>query len=180
MANERLARRYATAVFSVARDRKAVDRIGDDLQTLSDGIYAEATTARFFTAPIIDRYQKEDALAKAFGGKVDDVALHALLLLVRKHRESLLREIVAQYRALQMQARGAELLTLTSARPLSESELRALVGRLEKIYGKTFDVNAVVDPNAIGGVRITMGDRRIDGTVDGRLEELTRTLFSKN
>lgn len=180
MPNETLARRYANAVFSVAQERSKVERVGDDLQTLAEAIGSNEETSRFFTAPIVDRYQKEAAIAKAFDGKVDEVALHALLLLVRKHRETLLGELLAQYRALQMQARGAEALTVTSARPLADGELRALVERLEKIYGKKFDATATVDPSAIGGVRITMGDRRVDGTVAGRLEELTRALFATN
>jgi F-type H+-transporting ATPase subunit delta len=87
---------------------------------------------------------------------------------------------VRQYDALQLQARGEEPLTITSAKQLSADELRSLVSRLEKLYGKKFSVTQTVQPNLIGGVRIMMGDRRIDGTVEGRLEELTRTLFAKN
>jgi F-type H+-transporting ATPase subunit delta len=54
------------------------------------------------------------------------------------------------------------------------------VNRLQSIYGKKFEVRQVVDPNLIGGVRITMGDRRIDGTISGQLDALARTLFSPN
>ena len=49
MANETLARRYATAVFSLAQDRKAIAKIGDDLSALSDAIYADPMAAAFFT-----------------------------------------------------------------------------------------------------------------------------------
>jgi len=180
MANETLARRYANAVFAVAQERSSAQRVGDDLEALAKAIDSNAETQRFFTAPIVDRYKKEAAIAKALEGQVDEVALHALLLLVRKHRETLLGQLLAQYRALQMQARGAEPLTVTSAQPLADAELRALVERLEQIYGKKFDATATVDPSAIGGMRITMGDRRVDGTVAGRLEELTRVLFATN
>jgi F-type H+-transporting ATPase subunit delta len=179
MANETLARRYAMAVFSLATDRGAVERIGLDLQAMADAIYSDETTSQFFVAPVIDRYAKERAFTNAFAGKVDEIALHTLLLLVRKHRESLLRETIAQYRALQQQARGYEPLTVTSARPLAADELRSTVARLEKVYGKKFDVTQRDSPDLIGGMRITMGDRRIDGTVAGRLEELARTLFAQ-
>ena len=180
MANETLARRYANAVFSLAQDRNAIAKIGNDLAALTDAIYADPTTAAFFTAPIVDRYEKERAFSAVFSGKVDEVALHSLLLLVRKHREALLREIVAQYRILERRARGAEPLTVTTAKPLSADELRSMVARLEKHYGKTFEVTQRVDAGVIGGARITMGDRRIDGTVAGRLEELSRQLFAQN
>jgi F-type H+-transporting ATPase subunit delta len=180
VANETLARRYATAVFSLAEERNVVAKVGKDLQSLTDAIYADSTTAAFFTAPIVDRYRKESALSAVFNGKVDDIALHSLLLLVRKHRESLLRELIAQYRVLERQARGAEPLIVVTAKPLAAGELGEMVARLEKVYGKTFEVTQRVDADVIGGVRITMGDRRIDGTVAGRLEELSRALFAQN
>ena len=180
MANEIAARRYATAVFQLASAAQAVQPVGRDLHALADAIYQDEATERFFLSPVIERSQKERVLASAFAGKAHDVALHTVLLLVRKRREVLLGEIVRQYDALELQARGAEPLTITSARELSGDALRTLIGRLETAYGKRFEVTQRVDPALIGGVRIMMGDRRIDGSVEGRLEELSRTLFAQN
>ncbi len=100
--------------------------------------------------------------------------------MVRKRRESLFGETIDEYRKLQLAARGEEPIVVTSAKPLSAEELAATVARLETIYGKKFQVKQVVDPNAIGGVRILMGDRRVDGTVAGRLDTLARSLFARN
>jgi F-type H+-transporting ATPase subunit delta len=179
MANETVARRYALAVFQLADEAHAVDAVGKDLHAIRDAIYEDETTKGFFLSPVIDRKEKERLLSSAFDRKAHEIALNTLLLLVRKRREALLREIVQQYDALQLQARGEDSLTITSAKQLSGDELRALVQRLEKLYGKKFSVTQTVQPNLIGGVRIMMGDRRIDGTVEGRLEELTRTLFAQ-
>jgi F-type H+-transporting ATPase subunit delta len=179
MANETVARRYALAVFQLADEAHTVDAVGKDLHMLRDAVYGDATSKGFFLSPVIDRKQKERVLFTAFAGKVQDIALHTALLLVRKRREALLREIVEQYDGLQMQARGEEPMSITSARELSAAELGSMVERLERLYGKKFSVTQTVQPNLIGGVRIMMGDRRIDGSVQGRLEELTRTLFAK-
>ncbi|MBV8331977.1 MAG: ATP synthase F1 subunit delta [Candidatus Eremiobacteraeota bacterium] len=178
MVNETLARRYATAIFSLASDAGAGDRIGEDLQSMAASIEGDAQAHQFFVAPVIARDDKERVLTAAFGGRVDEIALHAVLLLVRKRREALLGAIVAEYRKLQLQARGTEALTLTSARQLDFNEVRSMVERLERLYGKKYEVKQVVDPELIGGVRILMGDKRIDGTVSGRLEALARTLFA--
>ena len=180
MIDETLARRYATAVFSLASEDGNAERTGDDLAAIAAAIGNDATTRDFFEAPVIDRATKERVLAQVFDGKIGDVALHTLLLLVRKRRERLLSTLVAEYRKLQQAQRGAESLTLTSAHALSGAELAAMVERLERIYHKKFDVKHVVDPAVIGGVRILMGDRRVDGTVAGRLENLARELFASN
>ena len=180
MANETLARRYATAVFSLAHEKNAVERVGHDLGAIARAIGEDANTRNFLLAPIIDRATKERVFKSVFGAEVDDIALHTLLLLVRKRRESLLDALLVEYRKLELQARGAESLIVTTARELSEIEVRTLVERLERIYDKKFEPTIRRDPSLIGGVRVTMGDRRIDGSVEGRLEELTRTLFASN
>jgi len=180
MANETLARRYATAVFSLAQEANAAERVGNDLSEIARTIASDRTIAEFFVAPTISRYDKERALTEAFRGRFDEIALHTLLLLVRKRREAILSELIVEYRKLELQARGAEALVLTTARELSESEVRDLVARLERLYSKKFEVSVQRDPSLIGGVRVRVGDRRLDASIAGRLEELSRSLFAQN
>jgi F-type H+-transporting ATPase subunit delta len=176
MVNQTLARRYAIAVARLAREQEAVDRVSGDLQMLAGMIGSPGLINDFFESPVIDRPFKERVLGEAFEGKVHPIALHALLLLVRKRREVLLKTIVAEYLTLERAARGAETLRLESARRLDSAELSRLVAKLESLYGKKFEVTEVVDPRLIGGLRIMMGDRRIDDSISGRLGALAREL----
>jgi F-type H+-transporting ATPase subunit delta len=174
--NQTLARRYAIAIVTLAREQDAVRRVGADLVTMSKAIGEDGLVRDFFVAPIIERATKERVLREAFEGRVHPIALHTLLLLVRKRREALLDAIVTQYLALEREARGVETLTLQSARALDREERLRLVSRLELLYRKKFEVTEVVDPQLIGGLRIMMGDRRIDATISGRLNALAREL----
>ena len=180
MVNQTLARRYATAIFQLAGEQGAVDQVGSELRILSDAIEDNESALNFFLSPVVERAQKEQTLTAAFEGKAHPIALHAMLLLVRKRREALLRQIVREYGALELAARGLEPLTITSAKPLEAAELRQLVAQLEKIYDKKFEITQRVQPDLIGGVRILMGDRRVDGSVEGRFQELARTLMARN
>ncbi|HEY2474734.1 MAG TPA: ATP synthase F1 subunit delta [Candidatus Cybelea sp.] len=176
MVNQTLARRYAVAVDMVARDRGISQKIASDLTAISHAIGDHGKIYEFFASPVVPRPDKERLLTAAFGQHVDPVALHTLLLLVRKRRETLLGALLSEYLALQRAARGAETLVLTSARPLDRGEYAALVGNLERVFGKKFEVTERVDPKLIGGVRIVMGDRRIDASIAGRLDSLAREL----
>ncbi|HET9394152.1 MAG TPA: ATP synthase F1 subunit delta [Candidatus Rubrimentiphilum sp.] len=180
MVNQTLARRYATAIFQLASEQKAVEQVGGELRILSDAIEDNESALNFFLSPVVERSEKEQTLTAAFEGKAHPIALHAMLLLVRKRREGLLRQIVREYGALELAARGLEPLTITTAKPLEAGELRQLVSQLEKTYDRKFEVTQRVQPDLIGGVRILMGDRRIDGSIEGRFAELARTLMARN
>jgi len=177
MPNETLARRYATAVFQLAQESNRVPAVQRDLHAFVQALDADAGVRRFFRSPVVDRKAKESIVADAFG-KFDPIALHTVLLLIRKRREALAEEIVAQFDRLERGARGAETLRVTSARPLPKAELDAIVRRLGQAYRTAFDVTAVVDPQLIGGVRLTMGDKAADGSVAGRLDDIARLLSS--
>ncbi len=179
MVNQTLARRYAVAVASLASEAQVTDRVGEDLGTVAELIGGRGELHDFFVSPVISRPDKERVLANAFEAALHPIALHTLLLLVRKRREPLLNGIVSEYRALQRAARGAQILTLTSARTLDRADYGALIERLERLYAKKFEVTEVVDPQVIGGVRIMMGDRRIDATISGRLDSLARELATQ-
>ncbi len=180
MQNETLARRYATAIFNIAKGSNTVDAVGRDLGSIADAIASSDDVRRFYLSPVVQRKEKAAILESVFGTRVDVTALHALLLLVRKRREALLAPIVSEYAKLARDAAGKEPLEVVSARALDATELSGIVARLQRSYGKSFEVTQRVDPGLLGGVRITMGDRRIDGSLAGRLDELSRELFARN
>ena len=180
MVNRTLARRYAIAAIGVAGERGAVKRVGADLAAVAQAIGPYGLVHDFFVAPVIGRPEKERVLTEVFEKLIDPVSLHTLLLLVRKRREALLQPIAREYAKLAREAAGKEPLEIVSARDLGSNELDTIVTRLSQKYGKAFDVTQRTDPSLLGGVRITMGDRRIDGSLAGRLDELSRELFVRN
>ena len=51
-----------------------------------------------------------------------------------------------------------------------------LATALGRKYGRDIQLNVIVDPNVVGGVRVDIGDEVIDGTIAARLDEAQRRI----
>ena len=56
------------------------------------------------------------------------------------------------------------------------AELERLASALSAKYGRPVHLNTIVDPTIIGGIKVSIGDDVIDGTIAGRLEDARRQL----
>jgi F-type H+-transporting ATPase subunit delta len=78
------------------------------------------------------------------------------------------------------ESQGLSRATVVTAVPLPDDLERDLAARLEKLTGRRLLLTKTVDPAVLGGVRVTMGDRVIDGTVRTNLDKLRAQLFRTN
>ena len=67
---------------------------------------------------------------------------------------------------------------VTSAVPLTDSELTALVASLEQSLSKKVKVDAHVDPEILGGLVVKVGNRIADQSVTTLLAELREQLLA--
>ena len=65
---------------------------------------------------------------------------------------------------------------VVSATPLTSAQRDRLGAALERIYGRTIQLHADVDPAVLGGLRVQVGGETVDGTVASRLEDARRRL----
>ncbi|MGA9102719.1 F0F1 ATP synthase subunit delta [Aeromicrobium sp.] len=63
-----------------------------------------------------------------------------------------------------------------TAYELGDAERNRLAEALSSAYGHDVHLNVIVDPSIVGGLRVSIGDEVIDGTVSGRLEDARRQL----
>jgi len=176
MQNETVARRYASAAFELASEAGGIAEAGRDLAAARDALFGSEDVRRFFLSPVFQRSDKLRLVREALAGKLDDIAFHTVLLLVRKRREALLPAIVSAYQEFALAAQEKEPLEILSARELDPKEVADIVARVSRASGKSFEVTERIDPRLLGGVCLTLGDVRVDGSIAGRLAQLARDL----
>lgn len=84
--------------------------------------------------------------------------------------------VLESYVAVAAQLRDRLAATVTSAVELGDAEKSRLGHALARVYGRPVQLNVIVDPAIVGGLRVQVGDEVIDGTIATRLEDARRTM----
>ena len=87
-------------------------------------------------------------------------------------------EIVRVFEALSNEAQGIVIADVTTASSLDAGQESRLQEKLAGVTGKEVRLRLHEDPKVIGGVVVRIGDKRIDGSVTGRLARLTGDLMA--
>ena len=74
----------------------------------------------------------------------------------------------------QFKARYNEDHNIAEAVALTEAQAQALKERLEKISGKTVLLTQKTDSTVLGGIRVELEGKQLDGTVQERLSSLKK------
>ena len=174
MLNLQLARKYSRAIFELAQDEGKLVPYGEELAGVYKDLESVPGIWGYFSNPELQRSDKKALIKKLFEGELSEDVYHFLLLLVDKRRMSLFPAIVSQYEELSNEARHIVVADVTTARPLSKTQK----DKLEVVTGKTVKVRLHEDPKIIGGVIVRIGDKRIDGSVTGKLSALAGELMA--
>lgn len=172
-----LARRYAGALFETARQADVVDRVESDLGMITYSLQTMPRLSEVLNHPLISRARKKGIASDIFRGKVEDVTLRFLDLVIEKRREEILPEVEPEYVRLANEHRGVITVAVTSAVPLTGDEVKALKAKLDEFTGKNADLELSEDPDLIGGLTIRIGDTVIDGSVRGYLASLREQML---
>jgi F-type H+-transporting ATPase subunit delta len=169
------AKRYAQAIFALARETTTVREWQRDLATLSQ-LVTDPEGQAFFGSPTIDRHQKWQAAERLLTGRVQPAALNLARLLIDRDRFAEVERVETAFTDFVHDLEGTAVAEVTTAVPLDEAATADLRRRLGALVNKQVEMRTRVDPSIIGGVIARVGDYLIDGSVTGQLRRLRARL----
>jgi F-type H+-transporting ATPase subunit delta len=168
------AKRYAQAVFDIAREKGEFDRWAEDLQAIVD-LVAQPGVLDVLASSRVPSEVKARLLGAGLAD-LDPLALNLAHLLVDKGRIALAEQIREEYQSLLDEHRGVAKAVVITAVPLSSDEGQAVVQRLKELTGKEIVLETRVEPEILGGLVARVGDHLIDGSTRTQLLELRHKL----
>ncbi|MCW3157537.1 F0F1 ATP synthase subunit delta [Micropruina sonneratiae] len=170
-----LERQGVRAVLATAQQAGTLDNVQDELFRFERLVAADrglqaALSDR--TAPLETRRQLVDDLLAT---RADAATTYLAKRAVAARRRSF-ELTIDEYLTLAAALRQRAVAHVVVARPLTDEQAQRLVEVLGRQVGREVTLQVEVDPHVVGGVRVTVGDEIIDGTVAGRLEHARRQL----
>jgi F-type H+-transporting ATPase subunit delta len=173
-----IARPYAEAVFKLASESNASGALAawSDALANIDGVVADARVQACISDPKVSAQQLEGLVLGVVGDKLSGDARNFVQVLVQNSRLDLMPLIRGHYEALKREKEGVLEAKIISALQMSDDQVKQLVAQLEAKYKRKVIAQVETDVSLIGGVKIVIGDKVIDGTVRGKLDAMAATL----
>jgi F-type H+-transporting ATPase subunit delta len=169
-----MAGRYAHALFALAQEQDAVDRVATELTAFNSMIEGSADLRYFVRSPILSAEVQAKALAAILDrAQFGRTAANFLKLVASKRRLFAVSDMIRSYLALADRAKGVIRAEVTVAEPLSDGHLAALKEALQEVAGgKSVDIAVTLDSTIIGGLIVKLGSRMIDSSLKTKLETI--------
>ena len=172
------ARPYAKAVFELARNSGNFDAWSEKM-TLLKAVVADPAVSAALDDPASTAADRAALVEKVVGDKLGAEGNNMVRLLAENNRLSLMDEVSTIYEDMRANEEGLLEATVVSAMALDDHYRAKLIEALERRFNKKVKIVEEVDESLIGGAIIRAGDTVIDGSINGRLQQLGSSLSAR-
>lgn len=167
-------KRYAQAVFQIAKDTSKLEEWQSDLRKIA----ALMQCPEFST--ILENPKVPFELKAKFTqetlDEINPLALNLVYLLITKNKLSSANQIFEEYEHLLDDYHNIKRAKVTTAVPLDDPDKKKLGQHLETIIGSKASIEFSVDPAILGGIVARFNGSLIDGSIRNKLEALKKSM----
>lgn len=174
MSERRVASRYSKSLLALAQEKGLLEEVNSDMELFTTTFKDNRDLSVVIKNPIIPNDKKLNILKALFEGKVSELTLRFFEIISRKNRESLLPDIAESFREQYNEYKGIIVAQVITSFPLDHNLREDFKKVVKHQFGqeKTVELVEKIDTSLIGGYTLTVGDKRIDQTLDTQLKKL--------
>jgi F-type H+-transporting ATPase subunit delta len=167
----------AEAILTSAQQQGRLDSLEDELFRFTRVISATPTLRAALTDRALPAGRKVDLVTELLRGKAGPETVRLTSRTVTHHRGQSLEAGLDALADMAAARRQRLVATVTTAVLLTEAQRERLSSTLARQFGHDVHLNVVVDPDVVGGLRVSLGDEVIDGSLATRLDEAQRRII---
>ena len=167
---------YGQSLYTLAQEEGLEEQILGELTVLQTVFGENPEFLKLLASHNIPLQERLDLLEESFRGKVHQYVLNFLKLLTEKNHIRQFPECCKAYREQYNTDKGILEVQVFTAIALSDAQKVRLTDKLTALTGKKISLLCKIDPAVLGGVRLRYDGCQVDGTIQGRLDEMSKNL----
>jgi F-type H+-transporting ATPase subunit delta len=172
-----MAGRYASALFELSLEERAIDQVKADLDRFDALIGDSSDLRRLVRSPAFTAEAQSRALAAVLEkAGIAGLAGRFLQVVSSNRRLFAVQDMIKGFRALVAQHKGEVSAEVTLAERPSDQHLDAIKSALNTITKKDVQVDVKVDPSIIGGLIVKLGSRMVDSSLRTKLNSIKHAM----
>ena len=179
MTDSKVARRYAKSLLILASEKNLSEKVFSDMQLINSTCNQSHDLSLLLKSPIVSGDKKDAVIKGVFSGKIDQVTLSFMDLMIKKGREAHLIGISQEYINLYKDMMGVRVAYVTTATTLDAAGREQILSIVKQMKGDKVELVETVNKNIIGGFVLRIGDEQFDASVIKKLRQL-RNEFDDN
>ncbi len=172
-------RGYARNLMELANQENIVESCYSEIKAINDELNNNPELSRYLVSADHSSEDKKRKLQEVFNNELDNSILHGLFLVIdnlpKKHMEL---ELIHEFLDYYYQSRGIIFGTVYSAEKMTPQEINTVEVAFSHKLGKTIRVENKVDPELIGGIKVSINENVWDGTYRAKLDDLKNQLLN--
>jgi len=179
MSAEKLANRYADAIFSESTSTNKLEQTFADLKVVADAITESRAFRNYLKSPIIDSTKKLDVFKELFAAKLQTTTMQFLNIIINNKREQYLSLILSKFFSKYNQAKGITEVNVTVASELDTDTQSKIEHYIKTQSGKSnVKINQKIDASILGGFIVDFGDKILDNSVKQKLKKVRQQILN--
>lgn len=168
-----VAGRYASALFELAQENRAVDAVARDLDAFDALVRDSDDLRRLIRSPLFTAEEQEKAVAAILErAGISGLAANFIRLVAANRRLFALPDMIRAFRTLVADAKGIVRAEVRLAEQPSDRVLDDIKSALREVAKAEVDIEVKVDPSLIGGLVVRLGHRMVDASLRTKLNAI--------
>lgn len=173
-----VARVYSQALFELATDSGQLEAIAEEVEQLGELLASNRDLAKLVSSRTLRAGERAGVIDRIFKGRVSDTLYRFLQVVNHKGRLGSLRGIVQAFGDLMDEHHGIVEVDAYVAQQMDDDQVAHMSEAIAQAIGRKVVLHQYVDPQLIGGLKIRIGDRLIDGSVAAQLKMMKQKLVA--
>ena len=168
-----VAGRYASALFELAREERAVDAVSQGLDRFDALLAESADLQRLVRSPVLSAEDQVKAIEAVLArAGIQGLPANFIRLAAANRRLFVLPDMIRAFRRLVRASKGIVQAEVRLAETPSDAVLEEIKASLRDVARAEVDVDLRIDPALIGGIVVKLGSRMVDASLRTKLNSI--------